>query len=439
MTDPSPQTPPMPRWPLVALFGLTPLWWVLGLIDMILVPTAAAMALYLIQIPARGGRVRAPRGFGIWLLFLVWMLCSVVVVDTPNHLVAFTYRAAIYLGSTALFLFVYNLPGRQVGRQTAGLLTLHWLAVVGGGLLGTVLLGEVVRTPMFYVLRYVSPALATNDFLNHMVVRRFAQYNPDSYLGVAGRPSAPFLYANNWGNAYSLLLPVVIAYLILLRRSRTSRDRTVFWVLSVVVVVSVVPASFTMNRGMLIGLGVAALYLAIRLALRGNVLAVAAILVLAMSGGLVFQHLAGDRLETRLEGSGTSTRASLYQQSLDSVPESPIFGYGVPPTSEDPDAPPVGTQGQFWMVLVSHGPVAVAAFLGFFLVAWLRSRHRWDPVGLVSSTLCLVSVVELGFYGVVPYGLPIMMTVAALALRAADRPVSAPDRTRAAVLAGASR
>lgn len=422
--------PTYPVWPLVALFGFTPLWWALGLIDMILFPVAAVMAAYL----ARAGTVRVPRGFALWLLFIVWMLCSIVMVDTPNHMVAFLYRAGIYVGSTVVFLYVYNDRHRNVGRRVAGILTVHWLTVVGGGLLGTVLLGQVVKTPMFYLLRLASPGLAANDFINHMVVRRFAQYNPDSYLGVAGRPSAPFLYANNWGNAYSLLLPIVIAYMLTIRRTRTQRDRLVFWALAVVVAVSVVPASFTLNRGMLIGLGVAAVYLAVRLALRGNVLAMVVILVLAGVGALAFQHLAGARLETRLEGSGTSTRASLYSQSLDLVPHSPIFGYGVPPTSQDPDAPPVGTQGQFWMILVSNGPVAIAAFMAFFLVAWIRSRRRWDPVGLIASTMCLVSVVELGFYGVVPYGLPIMMTLAALALRPSDR---SPTRRTVATVAGA--
>jgi hypothetical protein len=83
-----------PSWPLVALFGLTPVWWALGLLDVILLPLAVVMALLL----AGPGRVRAPRGFGVWLLFVSCMLASVVMVDTPNHLVAFAYRAGIYLG-----------------------------------------------------------------------------------------------------------------------------------------------------------------------------------------------------------------------------------------------------------------------------------------------------------------------------------------------------
>ena len=406
-----------PLWPIAAYFALTPVWWALGILDVALFPFAVVMALYL----GAGGRIRGPRGFGLWVLFLVWMCASIVMVDSTNHLIAFCYRAGIYIASAALFLYVYNSTDPRLGRRVAGLLTISWLWVVGGGFLGILLPGTVVRTPVFFLLRQMSSGLVANDFINHMVVRRFAQYNPDSYLGVAARPSAPFLYANNWGNAYSLLLPIVIVYLFMLRRGERPADRLLFWLLGTLVVVSIVPASLTLNRGMLIGLGIVAVYLAIRLALRGHVLAMVAILVVAVGGALAFEHLAGQRLETRLQGPGTATRASLYVQSLQSVPHSPIFGYGVPPTSPDPHAPPVGTQGQFWMVLVSNGPVAVAAFLGFFIVAWLRSARRWDALGLVSSTLCLAGVVELGFYGVVPYGLPIMMVAAALALRPADR------------------
>ncbi|MFT4082794.1 MAG: hypothetical protein QM638_09420 [Nocardioides sp.] len=424
----SPSAKSYPMWPLVAYLALTPVWWLLGVIDLVLLPLGLVMALYLVA----GGRVRGPRGFGLWVLFLVWMLASVVMVDTANHMVAFVYRAGIYLASTAVFLYIYNHSDQRIGRRVAGLLTATWAWVVVGGFLGALLPNTVIRTPAFWLLRTFAGGLASNDFINHMVVRRLAQYNPDSYLGVAARPSAPFLYANNWGNVYSLLLPMVIVYLLILRRGEHRRDRALFWVLGILVTVSIVPAAFTMNRGMLIGIGVVALYLALRLATRGHIMAMVAIVVVTLAGAVVFQHLAGDRLETRLEGSGTSTRASLYTQSLELVPHSPIFGYGVPPTSQDVDAPPVGTQGQFWMVLVSNGPVATVAFVGFFLMVWWRSRRRRDGLGQVACAVSLAGVVELGFYGVVPYGLPIMMATAAVALRRPDarpRPIAvAPTR-----------
>ncbi len=403
--------PALPRWPLVALFAPLMLWWALGLVDVIWIVLAVPMLVHLAEAAATGRRVTVPRGFGVWLLFLAWMLASAIMVDTFNHAVEFAYRGGIYLACTVVFVYVYNARTTLTDRRVCGLLTTYWLWTVLGGFLGMLLPGAVLKTPAYYAIRLLSAEASDIGFVNVMVVRRFAQYNPDSYLGVAARPSAPFLYANNWGSAYSLLLPFVVAYVITTWGTRRARA------LVVLVPVSLVPAFLTLNRGMLIGLGISAAYVAGRLALRGRLAAVAVILVGSVVGGLVFDSLAAARLETRLQGSSTTTRASLYQQSLDLVPASPVFGYAVPVQTLDPDEPPIGTQGQFWMLLVSHGPVATGLFVGWFLIAWWLSRRRRDAVAMAAAAVLLVGVVELAFYGMVPYGLPILMVAAALGLR----------------------
>lgn len=408
-TSPLPGPSSLPSWPLVALLAAFPLWWGLGVVDFVWVPIAVAMAGYLGQVCG----VRVPRGFGLWLFFVCWMLGSSVMVDTAAHAVEFTYRASIYLASTVLFIYVYNSRRSLPDRRVCGLLTLYWTWTVLGGFLGMLLPTQTLKTPAFFVIRLISSDLAGVGFVDTMVVRRLAQYNPDSYLGVEARPSAPFLYANNWGSAYSLLLPFVIVYLVHVRRTKR------FWALLLLVPLSLVPALLTLNRGMLIGLGIAAVYMAFRLAVRGRLLPVVGILVAGLLGAAVFNAIAASRLETRLEGSSTTTRASLYTQSLELVPGSPVFGYGVPVQTLDPDQPPIGTQGQVWMLLVSHGPVGAASFLGWFLLAWSRSRKRQDGVGATASAVLLVGVVETTFYGLVPYGLPILMIAAALGLRGA--------------------
>jgi hypothetical protein len=76
----------------------------------------------------------------------------------------------------------------------------------------------------------------------------------------------------------------------------------------------------------------------------------------------------------------------------------------------------VGTQGQFWMVLVSHGIGGTVCFVGWFFIATALSLRRTDPVGLASNTVLVVGSVELFYYGALPYGLPVLMTAAALAL-----------------------
>lgn len=397
----------LPAWPLFILFVPYMLWWALGLADFIWLIAAVIMLGLLAQ--TRG--VTVPRGFGVWLLFLVWMLASSIMVDTANNMVEFVYRAAQYLACTVLFVYVYNGRRTMGARRVCGLLTVYWLWTVFGGVLGSLFPEQRLKTPTFYLLRFLPGDLGSIGFINDMVIRRFAQFNPDSYLGVAPRPSAPFLYANNWGSVYSLLLPFVIAYVIQVRG--TPR----FWLLAPVIPLSMVLAFLTLNRGMLIGVGLAGIYVAVRLALRGRIAAVAVILVSAVVGALVFETVAASRLETRLEGPSTTTRASLYTRSLELVPGSPVFGYGVPVQTVDPDQPPIGTQGQFWMLLVSHGPMATALFVGWFLIAFWQARRLWDLVGITAATVLLVSVVELGYYGVVPYGLPVMMLAAALGMR----------------------
>ena len=70
-----------PGWPLAVLYLGFPLWWALGLAQLIFFAMAAAMAVIL-----RRRAVRVPRGFGLWLLFLVWMLGGAFLVraDAPG-------------------------------------------------------------------------------------------------------------------------------------------------------------------------------------------------------------------------------------------------------------------------------------------------------------------------------------------------------------------
>lgn len=408
-----PDVSALPRWPLSVAFVGFPVFWALGFVDVLWIPIGLIMGLYLAQ--ARG--VRVPRGFGLFLVFLVWSAFSVVTLSGgAGALMGFGYRWLIYAGCAAILVYVYNARAQLSMRFVSGCLTCLWITTFVGGYLGLLFPKAVIRTPLSYLL---SDSLLNNDLVNHMVVRRLAQFNPDSFLQVAARPSAPYLYTNNWGNAYSLLLPFVIAYLFEVRGSRRF-----LWV-ALLVPVSAVPAFLTLNRGMFLGLGIAMVYCAIRLAMMGNLRGIAAVAALAVVGFALFTTLPveqrlGNRLSDNAQSTSNDTRASLYAQSLALVPASPIFGYGAPVKGENPQAAPVGTQGQVWLLLVSHGPGATLCFVGFFVVSFGRTWRRTDPAGLVCSTVLLVGTIELAYYGVVPNGLPIMMVAAALALRGPD-------------------
>ncbi|CAG7606969.1 hypothetical protein LEUCIP111803_00976 [Leucobacter soli] len=401
----------LPSWPFTLAFAGFPLWWFLGIVDFIWIPMAVVMVLYLVRTRA----TLTPRGTGVWLLFLVWAGCSVIQLTAAGQLLVFGYRYAIYLACTVLLVYLFNNRRTLTDRFVSGVLTIWWLITVLGGAAAMLLPTAVFRTPLSMIL---PGSLLGNPWINHMVIRRFNQFNPDSYFELDPRPSAPFLYTNNWGNVYSLLIPFVLIHLMHIRGTKR------FWLLSAALVLSAVPAIVTLNRGMFIGLGIAAVYAAFRFALLRDLRAILALATVAAIGVGVWTLLpTEDSLAARTESRSTVDRATLYVQAVEAVRDSPILGYGRTIEGED-IRDPVGTQGQFWMVLVSHGVGATVLFMGWFLLAFVLSLRRRDPCGLAANTVLLVGTIEFTYYGAIPYGLPIMMIAAALALRG---PVNAPE------------
>ncbi len=404
----------LPSWPFTALFALLPVWWLIGAIDFIWFAAAAVMGLYLL----RSRAVSVPRGFGFWLLFIIWSSFAAVHLDTLSRLVGFTYRQLLYVAATVIFLYLYNARRHITSQRIAGTMTIYWLTTVAGGYLGLLFPTGSLRTPLSYLM---PSGLLNNELVNLMVVRTFAQFDPEAWGDTAPRPTAPFHYTNNWGNAYSMLLPFVLLYLIQVRGQRR------FWLLLAALPISLVPAFLTLNRGMFIGLAIALVYAAVRLALQGHRVGVAVIALAGLAAAFVFILTpAQERLTDRLESSSsTTTRASTYSKTWEETKESPIFGHGAPRPSQNPNAPPIGSQGHFWIVLFSFGVGGALLFVGWFAAAFIGTIKRPDPVGLTCNTVLAVALVELFYYGLLPYGLPIIVTAAALGLRPLERAVPA--------------
>ena len=79
---------------------------------------------------------------------------------------------------------------------------------------------------------------------------------------MVARPAAPFAYTNNYGSAYALTLPCVVALVMLGRRGLF---RTL---LLVSLPLSLPPAFLTLNRGMFLSVGVGLAFLGVRATLR---------------------------------------------------------------------------------------------------------------------------------------------------------------------------
>lgn len=396
----------MPTWPVTLLFGGFPLFWLLGLGSIIWILLGLVMAFILWQTHG----VRAPRGFGLWLFFLLWMLLSLSQIDTAARGLGAAFRAAQYLGCTAIFLYAYNLRPQVPVRYFLGVLTAFFAGIVAGGYLGVVLPDLTIPTPMSLL---VPSGLQSNDLVRDMVVLRTTQYRADAFAQFDPRPSAPLLFTNNWGNLYSFLLPVAVAYFLVLRNTAGRLA------IAALILMSIVPAVLTLNRGMYIGLAVVLLVVSVRLAMRGQVRALLTIGVLAIPTYGMLQALAvGERLSGRLESSGTNeARLTVYTETIRRTLDSPWFGYGAPRPAIAAGVPPAGTQGQFWMLLFSFGFLGVAMYMAWWITVTVKTIRQRDTTGMLLNAVLVALLVETFYYGMLPHGVAVAMVVAAVALR----------------------
>jgi len=157
----------------------------------------------------RRRQVALPPGFGLWLLFLGWVVASTVmlgydppsVVDTPVsvRLVSVVFTLACYLAVSVVLIYAGNLtedefPRQRLVRQLGAL----FCTVAAGGLLGVI-------APQFQFTSLVEMLLPgsirTNGFVRSLVHPSAAQVQ--AVLGFdSGRPAAPFGYTNMWGNSW---------------------------------------------------------------------------------------------------------------------------------------------------------------------------------------------------------------------------------------------
>ncbi|WP_374058837.1 O-antigen ligase family protein [Planomonospora sp. ID67723] len=396
----------LPVWPLRAVFVFYPLWWVLGL-----APFAGLIfALPMVANLVRRGRVVVPRGFGIWLLFLLAMVVAGTQLDSVPRLVGLLFRLTAYGSATVIFVYVYNCSSRSlpVGRAVEFLVA-FWIWVVIGGYLGVLFPEGSITTPME---RLMPPSIAANELVGELIHPKFAEVqHPWGAAEPFVRPSAPFPYTNAWGSHYALLLPMVLLFM---RIRGTVRQGVL---LALLATASLVPAFATLNRGMLLAVGFALVYGALRYAAKGHVKGLVAV-VGAMVVGAVVAYLTGvaDGITSRTSVSGSNDdRVGIYLEAFLRTLESPVLGYGAPRPSATIGVS-VGTQGQFWNIMFSFGFPALLLFTLF--LAGLAWRTRTLPLDLVwLHVVPVMAVFMMFYYGLDSTQLVVIFTAAALGLR----------------------
>ena len=405
-------------WPLVVLFVLFPVWWALGLSAFIwsIVPIFMVVALIWRE------RTRAPVAFALWLAFVSWVLLSGLQLTSGTKIMTFSYRLTLYAGAGVLFLYMYNLPrSGRMDVKALRILTVFWMIVVIGGYAGLVVGAHTFTPPLEHLLPH---GLRNQPFVLELVHPVFAEV--ENFLGFpVPRPAAPFPYTNNWGGNIAVLTPVGLAALA--AAGPGPRRKVVAGFL----IASLVPMVVSLNRGMFLSLGVGLLYVAIRLAMRGRLGALVSLLSLIALVGVVvlltpLGHLVSANLSST-HGRSNATRASVEAQAIAGANMSPIFGYGEPQAvTGQGGTPPIGTQGQLWMILYSDGYPATALFIGTFLAMLWQTRRARGTAGLWLHTVPLVGLAQITVYGWLPAELQVVMAATALAYRRCGRPASTP-------------
>lgn len=411
-----------PDFPFVALFVGYPFWWIIGLSQVAFIFAAIPM---LVQLAGRKV-IRVPRGFGVWACFLAWMLMSASMLEFRfERFVAFGYRAALYLSATIFFLWIYNMPTKMLPfDRILRLMLAFWFCALGGGYLG-VLLGDIQVTSITEA--FLPGALKSSDFVVSLVRPKFAQVQV--FLGFdLNRPAAPFLFTNQWGANTALLTPIALAAW---SRMRGIKGRLL---MPLAVAALTVPAIVSVNRGLWLSLFLAGVYVTFRRAQAGQRKKALQILVafVVVAGMVLLTPLYG-LVQGRAESDhANGSRSALYIAVLDSVDESPFFGFGAPKSNEEnPNLPAVGTHGHFWTVLFSQGIPGAALYVGFLGMMAVRTARDLTPERLWLHVTFGMLLVQMWFYNMLPAPLHIGFIVLAALLRP-DR--SPPEPEIAAVV-----
>ncbi len=437
-----------PAWPLKALLLGFPLWWALGVSSFAGLAAAVVMTVQLV----RRRTIRVPVGFGLWVVFLVWLLVGVLLLwahapgtldgGGPERLIPYAYRVLWYLAITVAVLYTLNMSPRELpSRDVVRWLGVLFMYCVIGGLAGVI-------WPRFEFLSPVEllvPWAQTSDFLNALVHPSLT--TASDFLGYEQpRPKAPFAYPNAWGNNIGLLLPFFVysawadrrpwprllfpAAIVLAAAYLLGPNPLVLVIVATVAVVldprgqwralvpfglalAAIPIAFSLNRGLWLGIGLIVVLSGVALARlrRFTELWVLATAIL-LAGVLIVLSPLWATITLRVATPHSNDRRLTVAEVVTGTTwqGSPLVGFGTTrkvegsfasiaggdnPNCRQCAAPPLGTQGFMWRLIFTTGFVGTAVFLGFLAVQFLVHVRRRDPY----STLgCITIATSLLFF-----------------------------------------
>ncbi|UBU12417.1 hypothetical protein [Nonomuraea gerenzanensis] len=425
-------------WPIAALLVGYPVWWALGFGGLSVIVVAGPMAAVL----WRRRPIRVPRGFGLWLLLLAGYLVSgLMLAESPpgtygelgaGRLLGYGMRLALYCSVLVMVLYLGNLTERELPQlRLVRMLGVLFVSTVAGGLLGVFFPGFGYTSPVELLL---PEWISGNSFVQNLIHPTAAQ--TQKVLGFASpRPEAPYEWANAWGsNASVLLVWFVVGWWVY----GGARHRLL---VAVVLALAAIPVVYSLNRGLWIGLGLAVLYVIVRVGGRTRAALCGALAAAALAFALSpLASLFAQRLDSP---HSNDIRAFTVSATLTAAGHSPVIGYGNTRNAtgnhrtittgktdwcDTCGHPPLGSDGQLWLLIITQGFTGAALYVAFFLGAIRRHWRDRSPVGLAGV---LVMGLVL-FYMFVYDGLVTPLTLYLVSFALLWRNAQAGDRSDAA-------
>lgn len=379
--------PALPAWPLYTLLYGFPLIWALGLGQF--APTILAIIMVFYMVVRRNILVYKTQW--IWFALIFWCVVSTVSLHGGSDILAWGLRWVNILNVGIYGVYFFNARTSITNQGLMGGLVTVWYTVVILGYLALLFPEFRLTTPMSFLL---PGGLKQNELVRDYVMPPLAEIQlpwgaPEPYI----RPSAPFPYANSWGLAFTFLTPVVIATLMAADKLRTKI------ILGISIILGLVPAIATSNRGMFIGLGIAVVYVVLRYVLSGNLkVAFYSVVAAALAVAGLFASGAIAKILGRQEYSdSTGGRASLYQATWDAVMQSPVVGYGTSRMNVSIGIS-MGTQGYLWALMFCFGLVGLALFVIFMLSSIISTWDVQSAAGLWIHSVPVTAICVFIFY-----------------------------------------